>query len=692
MFCRTQCDSKKFFAIILLCPGSAIASRPLKSSLAPLKTDLKPSAIPLRICRDVVLEDGFLNATSAEPWLGLPDVDPRSGGRFLSLRYAADPYDPPVRPVLRFWLKDGDYRDHILPAPYDGVGAWLGHTPRDFSSVWISPTNRKGRFDFEIIDIRKPHLLELLKRARHSPKRVFFAVSAGMVGLEQEAELNWRWALGSEPFSHYENWRRRREGTDSRRQLRCGQLAFSLYVDITGASVSAIDKTCTSIARQSYANWRTIFHGAPLDPMAERTLAAWLDKSDFEMMEGDEPHLSSDYLTALHAGDILAGNALESCAHHLERYPDHTIVYADELGQRPVLKPGWSPTLQAFAPYVGRSAFFASSIASSAGLTISDGAEAIFDNALSAQTAKVGSIRRPLFGLAPAGGKFRPAKAPDAIYGRQSACVGVVIPTRDRADLLQVCLESLFNRTSYSNYKVVVVDNDSRDPRTLDLMAQMEAAEPRLSILKQPGAFNFSALSNAGANAVEGDVLLFLNNDTCVMTPDWIERLLYFAIQKDIGAVGAKLLYPDQRVQHVGVLLGMGGVAGHFGAGLHAQAPGWMERNRVPHEVSAVTGACLMVERRKFEAVGGFDAVNLPIDLNDVDLCLRLGERGWRTICNAEAVLVHHQSASRGGGLRLQKVYAKERRFFMGRWRAVIRDDPYFHPALSLYAAEPALP
>lgn len=658
-----------------------------------MKPDLKLRAVPLSICKDVVSEDGAFTATSAEPWLGLPAFGPAPSGRFLYLRYSADPNEAPVRPILRFWLRDGSYREHILPAPYDGVGVWLGRTPSDFSDVWVSPTNRSGYFDFKILELRKPSLLELLKRGRYSPKRVFFAASAAMVGLDDEAELNWRWALGSEPISNYESWRRQRIGLNDSRALRRGQVAFSLYVDINGASASAIDRSCDSIVRQSYSNRQVIFHGAPREPLAERTLASWLGRSGFTMMEGEGAPQPTEYLAALHAGDILAENALETCAQHLERHPGHEIVYADEMGQSPVLKPGWSPTLQTFAPYIGRSAFFAGSIASSGGARISDGAEAIVRSALNAKAPKIGSIKRPLFGLCEsASGKSPPAKAPDAIYKGQSACVGVVIPTRDRADLLQVCLESLFSRTSYSNYKVVVVDNDSRDPRTHDLMARMAAAEPRLMILKQPGAFNFSALSNAGANAVEGDVLLFLNNDTRVVTPDWIERLLYFAIQKDIGAVGAKLLYPNQRVQHAGVLLGMGGVAGHFGAGLHADASGWQNRNRVPHEVSAVTGACLMVERRKFDAVGGFDAVNLPVDLNDVDLCLRLGERGWRTICNAETVLVHHQSASRGGGLRLQKVYAKERRFFIERWRTVIRDDPYFHPALSLYAAEPALP
>ncbi|WP_216697873.1 glycosyltransferase [Methylocystis sp. MJC1] len=668
-------------------------SPPKLRPVALLNPDQMPSAVPLSICKDVAFEEGFFIATSPEPWLGFAKFNPSFLGRFLYLRYSADIYEPPVRPVLRFWLGEGNYRDQILPAPYDGVGVWLGRIPSDIKDVWISPTNREGKFDFEILEVRRPTVVELLRRGRHSPKRVFFAASAGMVGLEEEAGLNWRWALGCQPLADYENWRRQRQDTSNRHAQRLGELTFSVYLDVSGASGSSIDKSCESIERQSYANWRAIFHGGPLDPLAERTLASWLGRSSFTLMQGDCPPDPSHYLAALHAGDTLADNALETYAEHLVRHPDESIVYADEFGPKPVFKPGWSPTLQAFAPYIGRSAFFAGSIASrSDSCRISEGVEAILHSALDTKSQKIGSIKRPLFQLSESAGQRLPRrKAPEAIYRGQSLRVGVVIPTRDRADLLQVCLESLFGTTTYPNYKVLIVDNDSRDARTHDLMARMTVAEPRLAILKQPGEFNFSALSNAGANAVESDFLLFLNNDTRIVTPDWIERLLYFASQQDIGAVGAKLLYPNQRVQHVGVLLGMGGVAGHYGAGLPADAPGWLRRNLVPHEVSAVTGACLIVERHKFEAVGGFDAVNLPVDLNDIDLCLRLGERGWRTICNAETTLIHHQSASRGGGLRLQKVYAKERRFFTERWRFVIRDDPYFHPALSLYAAEAAL-
>ncbi len=269
----------------------------------------------------------------------------------------------------------------------------------------------------------------------------------------------------------------------------------------------------------------------------------------------------------------------------------------------------------------------------------------------------------------------------------------VVVPTRDRVDLLAPCLDSLLRKSLYPQFDVIVVDNDSVEPRTQALLHALQAKDARLKILHKPGPFNFSALSNAGARAARGDFLVFLNNDTEIVTPDWIERLLYFATAPDVGAVGAKLLYPRGRVQHVGVVLGMGGVAGHFGAGLDKSDRGWLDRNVSPHETSAVTGACMMIERRKFDDVGGFDEVDLPVELNDVDLCLRLAARGWRAICNTQTILIHRQSASRrGGAIRLQRVYDMERRAFYARWRALIRDDPHFHPGLSLYASTEALP
>ncbi|MCC0006094.1 MAG: glycosyltransferase family 2 protein [Methylobacteriaceae bacterium] len=208
----------------------------------------------------------------------------------------------------------------------------------------------------------------------------------------------------------------------------------------------------------------------------------------------------------------------------------------------------------------------------------------------------------------------------------------------------------------------------------------------------QPDAVQlFGALQLRRARA-RGDTIVFLNNDTVVLQPHWLARMLEFAAESDVGAVGCKLLFPTGRVQHAGVVLGMGGVAGHFDAGIGRRAHGWLGGSLGPHETSAVTAACLMVERSKFEAVGGFDADNLPVDLNDIDLCLRLNARGWRTICDCRTMLAHRQSASRGGGaLRLQRVYRKEREIFLARWGAAIRNDPFFNPNLSLYDHEPKL-
>jgi GT2 family glycosyltransferase len=406
-------------------------------------------------------------------------------------------------------------------------------------------------------------------------------------------------------------------------------------------------------------------------------------------------------LTAvLNAGDRLAPFALACFVEHFARHPRQAIVYADEIRaapdgeSEPVFKPGWSPTLQQFSPYVGRAALFRAALIERPEELTARPPEALVDRLLAkAGAGAAGRIARPLFISPKEEARDAAPRAPAILSRATSTQVGVIVPTRDRADLLEPCLTTLLARGSHRRLSVVVVDNGGVEPRTRSLLARLQQSDARLEVLPAPGPFNFSALCNAGAAAVEGEYLVFLNNDTQIVTPDWIERLLHFAQSPDVGAVGAKLLYPNGSVQHAGVLLGMGGVAGHFGAGLAREAAGWLGRNRFPHEVSAVTGACLMVERKKFEAVGGFDAVNLPVELNDVDLCLRLAERGWRTICNPQVELLHRESASRGGGgLRLQRVHEQERRYFYERWSSILRDDPYFHPGLSLYDRAPALP
>jgi GT2 family glycosyltransferase len=206
----------------------------------------------------------------------------------------------------------------------------------------------------------------------------------------------------------------------------------------------------------------------------------------------------------------------------------------------------------------------------------------------------------------------------------------------------------------------------------------------RIRMLEQPGPFNFSSLCNAGAAEAKGRVLVFLNDDTSVMRPDWLLHLADWACRADCGAVGGKLLYPSGRVQHAGIVLGLGGCAAHIESGASGEEDGYLEGLVVTREMSAVTGACLAVEAAKFAAVGGFDSQAFPVEFSDVDLCLRLEMRGWKSVMAGEALLMHRESASRGRTADGTAQYAYEYRQFKHRWGHRLVDDRYYHPALSL--------
>ncbi|MFD6320407.1 glycosyltransferase family 2 protein [Methylorubrum populi] len=275
----------------------------------------------------------------------------------------------------------------------------------------------------------------------------------------------------------------------------------------------------------------------------------------------------------------------------------------------------------------------------------------------------------------------RPLPAPPPL-------VSVVIPTRDRAELLGVVLDGLFARTDYPALEVIVVDNGSTEPATRDLFAR-HAGDPRLRVLPAPGPFNFSELSNRGAAAARGTILLFLNNDIEVLEPGWLTELVAITSDPEIGAVGAKLLYPDGTIQHGGIVLGIGGIAGHSHLGLPGSAPGYFARMVLSQEVSAVTGACLAMRAAVFSEVGGFDAAHLAVAFNDVDLCLKIRAAGYRIVWTPHARLVHHESKSRGAEDTPEKRarFEAESRVMRERWEPVLRADPYYNPNLSRAAA-----
>jgi GT2 family glycosyltransferase len=230
---------------------------------------------------------------------------------------------------------------------------------------------------------------------------------------------------------------------------------------------------------------------------------------------------------------------------------------------------------------------------------------------------------------------------------------------------------------------VIVVDNDSDDPATLAYLASLEPA--RVRVLRHPGTFNYSAINNRAAAEARGRLLCLLNNDIEVTTPDWLAIMATQALRDDVGAVGAQLLYPDGRIQHAGVVIGVGNAAGHAHRFLRPGDKGYFRRHAFPQFTSAVTGACLVVARDRFLAVKGLDERNFAVAFNDVDLCLRLNQRGWQSLYEPRAVLIHHESVSRG--LDLDPVgaarFAGELAALKSIWKTDEIVDRFHHPQLS---------
>jgi GT2 family glycosyltransferase len=262
----------------------------------------------------------------------------------------------------------------------------------------------------------------------------------------------------------------------------------------------------------------------------------------------------------------------------------------------------------------------------------------------------------------------------------------IIIPTRDYAHVLGRCLQSLFTRTKYPRYEVIVVDNGSVRPETAALFDKWTRARPgQFKVVRDDRPFNFSALCNVGAKASDGRFLCFLNNDTEITEPDWLEGLVEYAQHEDIGAVGPKLLYGDGTVQHCGVVLGLGGTAGHPHVGTRGTLGGYYGYAVCSNNVAAVTGACLVVERNKFDRVGGFDE-ELAIAYNDVDLCVRLLDSGLRNVVLPNVTLLHHESRSRGSDMAPEKWsrMTREGAVLRQRWAQKFWRDPYYSPNLSL--------
>lgn len=268
---------------------------------------------------------------------------------------------------------------------------------------------------------------------------------------------------------------------------------------------------------------------------------------------------------------------------------------------------------------------------------------------------------------------------------RKRSLVSIIIPNKDNKDTLKKCIDSVLTKTTYDNYEIIIVENNSTQQETFDYYKELEK-DSRIRVIKWEKGFNFSAINNYAAKSANGEYLLFLNNDIEVRSADWIDGMLGNAQRKDVGIVGCRLLYPDNTIQHAGVIIGIGGIAGHAFTNLPAARSGYMHRASTQVDYSAVTAACMMISKKLFEEVGGFEE-KLTVAFNDIDLCLRVREKGYLVVYDAYVEMIHYESKTRGSEDSKEKVrrFQDEIEYMRTRWIDILKQgDPYYNPNLTL--------
>ena len=263
--------------------------------------------------------------------------------------------------------------------------------------------------------------------------------------------------------------------------------------------------------------------------------------------------------------------------------------------------------------------------------------------------------------------------------------VSLVIPTRDGYDILKQCLESIYDKTSYKNFEIIVVDNQTTCEKTLGLFDEYTENKANFRVLNWDKPFNYSAINNFAVSQAKGEVVGLVNNDIEVINEDWLSEMVSHALRPEIGCVGAKLYYPNDTIQHAGVILGIGGVAGHSHKYFHKSDPGYFTRLHLVQNMSAVTAACLLVRKSVFEEVGGLNEQDLTVAFNDVDFCLKVHTSGYRNLFTPWAELYHHESISRGEEDTPEKIdrFNKESMYMKKTWATYLNSDPAYNVNLT---------
>jgi GT2 family glycosyltransferase len=510
-----------------------------------------------------------------------------------------------------------------------------------------------------------------LEAMMRSPRRYLTAAKWRVMGKRVRARAQFAPIL-MKTSRAYEWWALQRDSAELPSQA--GEPVVIGLIE-AGARGSALDMTLASLAAEGIP-----YH--VLDPLAANQRRQIVDNIAW----GATP-----WLLPVYAGDSLAPGTIRAYREQI-RKADAAVIYADDdtwgrmaRPTAPHFKPDWNPELFRHLDYLtGACVIRVDHAMLATALCEADWARALVEEALAgrAPAAHLPMVlhhraARPAPSLPLSPLPIAPTLPP----------LTAIIPTRNRVDLLATCLAGL-EAADYSEIEAIVVDNDSDDAATLAFLGDLPArSRPgrQFRVLRHPGPFNYSAINNRAVAEATGELICLLNNDIEMRSPDWLKIMATQALRDDVGAVGAQLLYPDGRIQHAGVVIGVGNAAGHAHRFLRPEEEGYFRRHALPQFISAVTAACLVVKRERFLAVGGLDEVSFPVAFNDVDLCLKLNQRGWQSFYEPRAVLIHHESVSRGfdtdpvGAAR----FAGELAALQQRWQTDTIVDPYHHPQLS---------
>jgi glycosyltransferase involved in cell wall biosynthesis len=513
-----------------------------------------------------------------------------------------------------------------------------------------------------------------------------------------------------------------------------------------------------SVRRQLYENWELcIADDASKEPHVRKVLDRYQKKDPDRIkvvIRERNGHISAasnsalalahgEFIALLDHDDELRPHALACVALELDAHPDADLVYSDEdkvneSGHRydHYFKPDWNPDLFLVQNYISHLGVYRTLLVREVGgFRVGYEGSQDWDLAMRVieRTAadRIRHIPKVLYHWRSVpgstamliGAKSYATQAAEKVISEHFVRIGVnatitptkgsywrihypipdpapritlIIPTRNRLNVLKPCVESLLAKTTYPNFEILIIDNDSDDPETLSYLASFAAdpstlatrptPAPLVRVVRSPGEFNFSALNNFGVTQTDAPLIGLLNNDLEVIHGDWLDEMVSHALRPEIGCVGAKLYYPDDRIQHAGVILGIGGVAAHAWQTHSRGAAGQAHRNFLQQNLSAVTAACLVMRREVYLQVGGLNADQLKVAFNDVDFCLKVRAAGYRNLWTPYAELYHHESASRGKEDTLEKRdrFRGEVEYMRKTWGEILDRDPAYNPNLTL--------